>query len=79
MIPDFTVSTFRGLNTPIKDLKTLEPGVASSTERKLNTCELDSLLYAPNGSALLNNVRCEAILNGRSRTTSWRFLDNADV
>jgi hypothetical protein len=31
MIPDFTVSTFRGLNTFIKDLKTLKPGVASSS------------------------------------------------
>ena len=28
MIPDFTISTFLGLNTAVKDIKTLKPGVS---------------------------------------------------
>jgi hypothetical protein len=31
-VPDFTVSQFLGLNTFVKDLKTLKPGVPSSSK-----------------------------------------------
>jgi hypothetical protein len=56
MIPDFTVSTFRGLNTFIADLKTLKPGVASSSNNWI-TGKYGDHIELRRGSQLLGQTR----------------------
>jgi hypothetical protein len=56
MIPDFTVSTFRGLNTFIKDLKTLKPGVASSSNNWI-TGKYGDHIELRRGTQLLGQTR----------------------
>ena len=67
MIPDFTVSTFRGLNTFIKDLKTLTPGVASSSNNWItgSTATTSSFAEEP---ALRPDARNWSRQNDRARS-----------
>jgi hypothetical protein len=71
MIPDFTVSTFRGLNTLIKDLKTLKPGVASSSNNWITgkygeTIELRSGIFVNYPLNLRAMMRPGCCVNGSS-------------
>lgn len=43
MFPDFTLSTFYGLNTAVKDLKTLKPGVSPSSLNWITGREKDHI------------------------------------
>lgn len=43
MFPDFTLSTFSGLNTAVKDIKTLKPGVSPDSLNWLTSKERDSI------------------------------------
>lgn len=55
-IPDYTVSKFLGLNTFIKDTKTLKPGVASDS-KNWNTAKFGDHIELRRGSALLGQTR----------------------
>ncbi|MFN3658180.1 MAG: hypothetical protein ACK4UO_13065 [Pseudolabrys sp.] len=55
-IPDFTVSKFGGLNTAIKDTKTLRPGVATDAKNWL-TAKFGDHIELRRGSALLGATR----------------------
>lgn len=55
-IPDYTVSRFYGLNTVVKDKKTLKPGVATSSKNWL-TAKLGDHIELRRGSALLGATR----------------------
>jgi hypothetical protein len=57
-IPDFTVSQFSGLNTFIKDLKTLKPGVATDSLNWV-TGKYGDHIELRRGSALLGNTRVD--------------------
>src|SRR3954447_23300070 len=57
-IPDFTVSQFSGLNTFIKDLKTLKPGVATDSLNWL-TAKYGDHIELRRGSALLGQTRVD--------------------
>jgi len=43
MLPDFTVSKFYGLNTAVRDIKTLKPGVSPDSLNWVTSRELDSI------------------------------------
>jgi len=58
MIPDYTVSQFLGLNTFIKDLKTLKKGVASSSNNWI-TGKYGDHIELRRGSQLLGLGRDE--------------------
>jgi hypothetical protein len=55
-IPDFTVSQFSGLNTAIRDTKTLKPGIATDTKNWL-TSKFGDHIELRRGSALLGQTR----------------------
>lgn len=55
-IPDFTVSQFAGLNTVIKDTKTLKPGIATDSKNWL-TAKFGDHIELRRGSALLGQTR----------------------
>lgn len=55
-IPDFTISQFGGLNTFIKDLKTLKPGVATQSLNWL-TSKYQDHIELRRGTALLGQTR----------------------
>jgi hypothetical protein len=55
-IPDFTVSKFGGLNTFIKDTKTLKPGIATDSKNWL-TAKYGDHIELRRGSALLGQTR----------------------
>jgi hypothetical protein len=57
-IPDYTVSQFSGLNTFIKDLKTLKPGVATSSLNWI-TGKYGDHIELRRGSALLGQTRVD--------------------
>lgn len=57
-IPDFTVSTFSGLNTAIKDTKTLKPGVATIS-RNWVTAKFGDHIELRRGSQLLGQSRID--------------------
>lgn len=59
MIPDYTVSSFKGLNTFIKDRKTLAKGVASASLNWL-TGRFGDHIALRRGMALLGETRQEA-------------------
>jgi hypothetical protein len=56
MIPDYTVSEFKGLNTVIKDTKTLKPGVATDSKNWL-TAKYGDHIELRRGTALLGQTR----------------------
>jgi len=56
MIPDFSVSQFLGLNTFVKDLKTLKPGVASSQNNWI-TRKYNDHIELRRGTHLLGQTR----------------------
>src|SRR5258708_40269101 len=56
MIPEFTVSSFKGMNTVIKDLKTLAPGVASDQKNWL-TSKFGDHIELRRGTKLLGQTR----------------------
>lgn len=55
-LPDYTVSSFKGLNTFIKDTKTLKPGIATSSKNWL-TAKFGDHIELRRGSALLGTTR----------------------
>jgi hypothetical protein len=55
-IPDFTVSSFKGLNTFIKDTKTLKPGIATVNKNWV-TAKFGDHIELRRGSALLGQTR----------------------
>ena len=55
-IPDFTVSSFGGMNTFIKDTKTLKPGIAT-TQRNWTTGKYGDHIELRRGSLLLGATR----------------------
>jgi hypothetical protein len=55
-IPDFTVSQFGGLNTFIKDKKTLKPGIATDSKNWL-TAKFGDHIELRRGTALLGQIR----------------------
>lgn len=55
-IPDFTVSQFGGLNTVIKDTKTLKPGIATDSKNWL-TAKYGDHIELRRGTALLGATR----------------------
>jgi hypothetical protein len=55
-IPDYTVSRFYGLNTVVKDKKTLKPGVATNSKNWV-TAKLGDHIELRRGSALLGSTR----------------------
>ncbi len=57
-IPDYTVSQFGGLNTFIKDVKTLKPGVATDSLNWL-TAKYGDHIELRRGSALLGQTRID--------------------
>lgn len=57
-IPDYTVSQFSGLNTFIRDTKTLKPGVATDSLNWI-TAKYGDHIELRRGSALLGNTRVD--------------------
>jgi hypothetical protein len=55
-IPDYTVSSFGGMNTFIKDTKTLKPGI-STTQRNWLTAKYGDHIELRRGSQLLGETR----------------------
>ena len=55
-LPDYTVSQFGGLNTFIKDTKTLKPGVATDSLNWV-TAKFGDHIELRRGSALLGQTR----------------------
>jgi hypothetical protein len=67
-IPDFTISQFGGLNTAVKDTKTLKPGIAVDSLNWL-TGKYGDHIELRRGQALLTDTR-ESGAGGRSTTHS---------
>src|SRR5258705_9953265 len=57
-IPDFTVSQFGGLNTVIKDTKTLKPGIAVDS-LNWTTAKYGDHIELRRGQALLGETRVD--------------------
>lgn len=55
-IPDYTVSSFKGLNTFVKDTKALKPGIATQSKNWL-TAKFGDHIELRRGSALLGATR----------------------
>src|SRR2546421_8870513 len=55
-IPDFTVSTFYGLNNAVKDTKTLKPGIATDSLNWV-TAKFGDHIELRRGQALLGSTR----------------------
>lgn len=57
IIPDFTISKFYGLNTNIKDLKTLKPGVSPDSLNWITGGKEGDHIELRRGQALLGLTR----------------------
>lgn len=61
LIPDFKISTFYGLNTNIKDLKTLRPGISPDALNWITAGKEGDHIELRRGQALLGQTRNEDI------------------
>jgi hypothetical protein len=72
-IPDFTVSSFGGLNTFIKDKKTLKPGIATDS-KNWATGKYGDHIELRRGSAILTETR----VSGAGKITGLGVAQKAD-